>query len=127
MDSELSADLIQFIHACVPTYQAAEVLLFFAAHADRAFTPEEIVEAMRPVVVTVSAVDQYAALYVSRGVVIEQDGAFAYRPSSPELERAIEELAHAYNERPVTLINVIYRLTDGNIRSFSDAFKLRKE
>jgi len=35
-------------------------------------------------------------------------------------------LAQAYEERPVTLFRIIYALRDAKIRSFADAFKLRK-
>ncbi len=36
-------------------------------------------------------------------------------------------LAQAYEQRPVTLIRLIYALRDSRIRSFADAFKLRKD
>jgi hypothetical protein len=38
----------------------------------------------------------------------------------------VATLAQAYEERPVTLIRLIYALRDRKIRSFADAFKLRK-
>jgi hypothetical protein len=38
----------------------------------------------------------------------------------------VRTLAQAYNERPVTLIRMIYALRDPKIQSFADAFKLRK-
>ena len=38
----------------------------------------------------------------------------------------VTTLAQAYGERPVTLIRVIYALRDGKIRSFADAFRLRR-
>ena len=115
------------IHTCVPTYQAAEVLLFFAAHPQRAFAPEEVVVSMRPVVVTVQAVKQYLAVFTSAGLLVKAAGTFTYGPSSPELEQSIGELGDAYHERPVTLVKVIYEVTDSRILSFADAFKLRKE
>lgn len=127
MTSELPPSLNRFIRSCIPTYQAAEVLLFFAAHPERAFTPEDIVVSMRPVVVTLPAVQEYTGLFTSCGLIVEEAGAFNYCPASPDLEHAIGQLSHAYNERPVTLINVIYRMADGGIRSFADAFKLRKD
>lgn len=38
----------------------------------------------------------------------------------------VATLAQAYEQRPVTLIRLIYALRDSKIRSFADAFKLRK-
>lgn len=128
MTAQLPPSLIQFIRSCIRTYQAAEVLLFFASHPERAYAPEEVVVAMRPTVLTVPAVKEYTAVFVARGLIAERpDGAFTYGPTSADLEHSIAELAHAYNERPVTLIKVIYTMTDGTIRSFADAFDLRKE
>ena len=119
--------LLELIHSCVPTFQAAEVLLFFASHPDRDFSAEEVVVCMRPAVITVPAVKEYTALFATQGLVTDANGRCRYGPLSSELERAIGELAHAYNERPVTLIRVIYRIADSKIQSFADSFKLRKD
>jgi hypothetical protein len=127
MTDKLPPKLLQFIRQWVPTYQAAEVLLFFAAHPEACFKPEEIVVGMRPTVVTMPAVREYAALLVASGTIVEQDGGFRYLPATRELEEAIGELAHAYNERPVTLIGTIYRIADSKIQAFSDSFKLRRD
>jgi hypothetical protein len=88
------------------------MLLFFAAHPSRSFTPEEIVVAMRPVVITMTAARQYAALFVAHRLVAEMDGRYRYAPSSSQLEHCIGELTCAYNERPVTLIRAIYRIAE---------------
>lgn len=125
--SELSASLVQFIQAFIPTYQGAEVLLVMAAHPELSFSAADLVVAMRPVLITVPAAREYMELFTKRGLLRESDGCFTYGPKAPELAAAISELARAYNEQPVTLIGAIYRLADGNIRSFADSFKLRHE
>lgn len=127
MATELPSRLHRLILDCLPTLQAAEVLLFFAAHPERDFSAEEIVVLMRPTVVTVPAVKEYTDLLQSSGIVSAADGRFRYGPATGELEGAIGELARAYNERPVTLIATIYRIADARIQSFSDAFKLRRD
>jgi len=126
MPSDLPETLLQFTHSTVPTYHAAEVLLFLAAHPDRSFFPEEIVVEMRPVVITVPAVKEYARLFAARRLIIETEGSYRYGPSD-EMEPRIGELAHAYNEKPVTLIRAIYQIADDRIRSFAEAFDLRKD
>ena len=126
MSTELPESLLQFVRACIPTYQSAEVLLFLAAHPDRDFSPAEVAASMRPVVVTGTAIAEYTAHFAARGLLIEQDNRYRYAPSA-EFERSIAELAHAYNHRPVTLIGAIYRIADSKIQSFADAFKLRKD
>jgi hypothetical protein len=101
--------LVQLIRTCIPTYQAAQTLLFLAANPGRRFAPEDIVASMGPAGVTPPDVAKSAALLRLRGLIIEADGSFGYHPASPEIEMAVAELQRAYNERPVTLINTIYR------------------
>lgn len=127
MAPELPGSLLDFIHHCIPTVQAAEVLLFFAARPDRAYKPEEVVVAMRPLVVTVPAVKEYLTRFVDTGLIALGSDGYAYGPASSALEQAIGELGRAYNERPVTLIGAIYRIADSKIRSFSDSFRLRDD
>ena len=57
--SDVSEDLSQFIQLAIPTYEAAEVLLFLAAHVTREWTPAEIAMAMRRVEIAVTAVESY--------------------------------------------------------------------
>jgi hypothetical protein len=127
MKQDLPDALLRFIELSIPTYQAAEVLLFLAARPERGWTAEEIVVGMRPVVITLPAVKEYLAIFKVRGIVKESEGHFRYGPASVEIENAIGALAHAYNERPVTLIGTIYKMADSKLRSFSDSFKLRED
>ncbi|HEY7185768.1 MAG TPA: hypothetical protein VH436_04430 [Vicinamibacterales bacterium] len=106
MTTALPDTLLHFIQTCIPTFQSAQVLLFLVNHSDRDFTPEEIVTAMRPVVVRLSSVKEYAALFARHHVVKEHAG--RYRYSAPvDVERSVHELARAYNEQPVTLIRAV--------------------
>jgi hypothetical protein len=125
--SELPQSLLLFIRKCIPTYQAAEVILFLSAHPDRHFGPEDIVVAMRPVVITMPAVKEYLALFTSCGLIAEANGRITYGPASVDLENRIGELARAYNERPVSLIRNIYQISDSKIQSFADSFTLRED
>jgi hypothetical protein len=46
-------------------------------------------------------------------------------PDDPALRGHVQTLAQAYEQRPVTLIRLIYALRDRKIRSFADAFRLK--
>ncbi len=126
MAIRLPRSLIQFIHECVPTYQAAQVLLFFAAHSDCDFSAEDVVVAIRPAVVTVRVVKECTSLFVDKGLLRQAHGRYRYSPSIEDLERGIGELALAYNEKPVTLIRAIYRIADSKFQAFGDSLKLRE-
>jgi hypothetical protein len=127
MTAALPASLLRFIVQCIPTLQAAEVLLFFAANRDRAFKAEDIAAAMRPALVTVPAIKEYLGLFKRSGVITEDDEQCRYAPATHDIEEAVALLARAYNERPVTLIGAIYKIADSRIQSFSDSFKLRED
>jgi hypothetical protein len=118
--AQLRRSLIEFIHECVPTYQAAELLLFFASHPDGEFSAEEAVVAMRPVLIAVAAVREYASLFVDKGLICQSHGRYKYGPATEDLQRRIGELAEAYNKKPVTLIRAVNRIADANIRPFAD-------
>ena len=126
MPTGLPESLLQFVQGFVPTYQAAEVLVFFATNPDLDFSAEELVSAMRPVVVAEPAVRAYTAHFAAKGLLSEREGRYRYGPS-PELERSINELVSAYSQRPVTLIRAIYQIADTRIQSFADAFRLRDD
>jgi len=127
MAAQLRRSLIEFIHECVPTYQAAELLLFFASHPDREFSAEEAVMAMRPVLIAVSAVREYASLFVDKGLICQSHGRYRYGPATEDLRRRIGELADAYNKKPVTLIRAVHRIADSNNRPFADSFEQRED
>jgi hypothetical protein len=52
---------------------------------------------------------------------------FRYAPKTPELAAAVEGLARAYAERRVSVIGLIFSKPIDKIRSFADAFRLRKD
>ena len=117
MTLDLPETLLTFLHTNVPTFQAADALLFFAQNRDRDFSAEEVVVAMRPRVISLTAVKEYAALFTEQHLVAESNGRFRYRPASWDLECRVGELSHAYNEKPVTLISAIYHVADGRMDS----------
>jgi DNA-binding MarR family transcriptional regulator len=47
--------------------------------------------------------------------------------TTPEMETALRQLLQFYQERPVTLIKLIYARANDRLNSFAEAFRLRKE
>jgi hypothetical protein len=127
MAEEISEGLLELIQASIPTFQAAEALLFLAANRDRDFGVDEIVVGMRPRIIAAAAMKEYGALFASRRLVTETEGRFRYAPASSEMERRVCELSHAYNERPVTLIITIYHVARGTIQPLADSPKFRTD
>ena len=105
-DVEFSDAFCRFVQAYLPSVETAELLL----QAYR--SPEAALQAK-----------QRDALRAA-GLL---DESYRYRPANPELAAHVATLAQAYEQRPVTLIRLIYALRDTRIRSFADAFRLRKD
>jgi hypothetical protein len=70
---------------------------------------------------------RYLALFQAGGMIaVGPDKRVQYRPAHQAVAAQVATLAQAYQERPVTLIRVIYALRDSTIQSFADAFKLKR-
>jgi hypothetical protein len=127
MTEDLPDTLRDFIRLHIPSFQAAELLVFFAANRDRDFSLEELVVAMRPAIIAISAVREYTALFTERRLLTQTNERFTYGPTPREIESRIGELVSAYHERPVTLITAIYRIADSKIRMFADSFTIGRD
>lgn len=127
-DSAFSDEFCAFLQTTVPTVDAAELLLGLKTRPEKQWDAREAAQTLEGRINFKEAdAARYLDLFVARSLLIPHpERRFQYRPATPELEAFVETLARAYNERPVTLIRMIYALRDDKIRSFADAFKLRK-
>ncbi|HEX4086662.1 MAG TPA: hypothetical protein VHY22_17250 [Chthoniobacteraceae bacterium] len=127
-DSDLPESLQRFLRLSIPTFQAAELLLFLASHPERPFTAVEIEEGMKPTVISAAAIKLYLnSLKDQKLIEGEMDSGYRFAPASAELKEAVLDLNHAYNERPVTLIRTIYAIAESKIQSFADSFRLKMD
>lgn len=126
-DADFSDEFCEFLQACVPAVEAAELLLALKRDPGRWWT---IGEAVRALGSGVSLREDEAARHVeglqARGLIAVDAGRLQYR-QPPASSGHIATLEKVYRERPVTLIRVIYGLRDSKIRSFADAFRLRRK
>jgi hypothetical protein len=129
-DADFSDDFCRFVQGAIPAVDAAELLLLLADRPDAWWYPAEALAKLRPAGVTMSEAEaeRYADTFVAQGLVESgPERKLRYRPASEALARHVLTLAQAYEERPVTLIRMIYALRDTKIQTFADAFKLRKK
>jgi hypothetical protein len=126
-DAQFSDDFCRFLQTAVPSVDAAELLLLLQRDPSRWWTHAEIVTGLRPAVLSEADVARYTDTFQARGLVAQgADKRVQFHPGSNELAEYARTLAQAYSERPVTLIRVIYALRDSKIRSFADAFRLKR-
>jgi hypothetical protein len=127
-DADFSDDFCRFLQNTVTTVDAAELLLALAREPERAWPIAELLGRLGPDVrMTEAEAAKQLELFQSRGLVArDAEERVRFHPDSAPLKAHVQALAKAYNQRPVTLIRMIYALRDARIQSFADAFKLRK-
>jgi hypothetical protein len=120
-------DLKRFIETHISSVAQLEALLLLRNQADKTWTAEEAAKALYTASDVVAS--QLSELH-QRGLLalLQAPGpAFRYMPASAELEQLVNRLAEIYKERSVAVITLIYSQPVDKVRTFADAFRLRKE
>jgi hypothetical protein len=126
-DPDFPEALRSFIRDNIPDVDAAELLLLLARHSERRFDLYSLLAELTSTAVTEPIARRHLALFQERGLVVStQASTFQYSPSTPQTDAAVRALMRVYNERPVTMVRMIYALRDEKIRSFADAFRIKK-
>ena len=127
-DADFTDEFCRFIQTAIPSVEAAELLIVFARHPEREMAATDALAALpRGVPLDEAQAAPLLEGFVGRGLLSRGAGqGYRYAPSTSELRAHAEMLAQAYNQRPVTLIRIIYALRDSKIQSFAEAFRLRK-
>jgi hypothetical protein len=125
---EIPPNVRAFLNDHVESVVQVEVLLLLYAEPARAFAPADVVSALR---IEPAWAEAQLSNLVARGMLAEAGGAAAgsYRwaPRTSEIEAAVAGLARAYADRRVTVIGLIYAKPADPLRSFADAFRIRRD
>jgi hypothetical protein len=66
--------------------------------------------------------------FVTQGLsATDPQGAFRFAPKTRELDDLVLELVKTYRERPVAVIETIYRKPMESVQHFAEGFRLRRE
>lgn len=126
-DAEIPKDVKRLIGDHIESVVQLEILLLLYANAGREFTAADVGRELR--IEPAWVITQLANL-CGRGILCEVDARahrYRYKPTSAQLDAAVAGLARAYADRRVTVVGLIYAKPPDQIRSFADAFRLRKE
>lgn len=115
-------ELLDFIRDTVRSVWALEILLVLRREPERAWSAQAIVDELRA---SLPLVTGNLEIFETAGLVLRDGEGFRYAPASPWLESLCSELASAYRERPVTVINAIVSSSGDNLRTLADAFRLK--
>lgn len=116
-----------FIAQNIESAELLETLLLVHSAPEREWTPEDVASSIYTVPASaIRRLEQLVALRLARstGAV---DPAYRYAPGSADLADQVSALAAAYRANRVAVINLVYSTPPDPLRSFADAFKLRKD
>ncbi|HEX6040651.1 hypothetical protein [Longimicrobium sp.] len=114
-----------FIAQNIESAELLETLLLVHSAPQREWTPDDVARSIYTV--PASAIRRLEQL-VALGLAARGAGeAYRYAPGTPEQARHVDALAAAYRANRVAVINLVYATPPDPLRSFADAFKLRKD
>lgn len=126
-DEGIPQEARAFITEHIDSVLQLELLLLLHVRRDHDFGAAEVVEELRiDSTWAAAALDDFCA----RGVLTCTEGSprrYRYAPKSAELDAAVTKLDQAYSDRRVTVISLIFSKPTDKLRSFADAFRVRKE
>jgi hypothetical protein len=127
LSRRLSPELRDFIYRYCPSVPVLEVLLLLRAHPEQTWTPIDLQREM-PDLDEQHVHDLLAAFYPQELVTVASPNRYHYGPRSPEVAQLLDRLAETYAERPAAVLEEITALASlAPIRSFADAFLIKKE
>ena len=124
-DLSLPAELLELLCRQVDPLAQVEALLLLHRTPDRAWRAAEAAAELRVDARTTGR--HLAALAAGRLLRSEEEPpAYRYAPATPALHAAVEQLRVVYDTRPVSLVRLLYEGPSQAVRSFADAFRIRK-
>lgn len=120
-------EIARFLHANIESVEQLEILRVLASDREKDWKADELAPVVQAEPQTTAR--DLAALE-RRGLVTALDGprlAYRYGPQGRDLEVHLSCLLKHYNERPVSMIRMIYAMANNTLRTFADAFRIRKD
>jgi hypothetical protein len=123
-ESGLSADVEQFISDYIRTVEHLEVLLAVATAPQGKTSASDVFAKVRSSEASVrDRLDELGA----EGLLIREGDIFCINPKNPATGDTINELARAYKERSIRVIQTIYSDRRRAMHELSDAFRFRRK
>lgn len=127
MADEISRDVDQFIRNHISSVEQLEVLLLLKEQTTQQWTAAQVAQKLyrQP-----GSVAGHLEAFRSAGLITRTDGrepTYRYAPNSGVDDVTVSALERAYRERKDTVIRLIFSRPPDTLRSFSDAFRFRKD
>jgi DNA-binding IclR family transcriptional regulator len=123
-ETSVPPDVAQFIRQCIDRLETLDVLLLLQATSSKDWTVQQISDEMRS---SLLAAETAIATLLTHGLVSREGSGYRFRPATPGLEEQTQRLAACYRERRAAVITQIVSRRTDSIRSFADAFRIKKD
>jgi hypothetical protein len=125
-ERELPAPVRQFVIECIDSVEQIEVLMFLREHRAKAWDATAVSRELRSAPESVAK--RLKDLQLRKLIVQESlpDLSYRYLPQSEKLGQLVDALAEEYRTRRFTIINLIFSKPADALRTFADAFKIKK-
>jgi hypothetical protein len=121
-------EIVRFIHEYIDSVEQLEVLLLLRSSAPSAWTAEAVARDLRTAESSVTArLKTLHAQKLVEAATAESGTAYRYAPDGVGTDRLVGELASEYALRRVAVITLIFSKPNDAVRSFADAFRIRKD
>jgi hypothetical protein len=121
--NDLPPEVLDFISRHIISVEQLEILLLLHEHKERDWTVRDINERLRS---QEASINKWLEVLISMKLVTAAENRFRFSGATPETIRQTTALADAYHERRIKVIEVIFSKPNQTLRSFVQAFELRK-
>lgn len=125
--NEIPKEVLAFLADHISSVVELEALLLLHGTAGRAWTAGEIARELR--IDAAWPATQLQGL-CDKGILscgTGSEAVYTFDPKVAGVRATVDALAHAYADRRVTIIGLIFSKPVDKLKSFSDAFRLRKD
>jgi predicted ArsR family transcriptional regulator len=126
-DASLPPRVQRFLEAHIDSIEKLEVLLLLRNQPSRTWTAGAVAQELR--IMEASATGRMEDL-CARGLLACEGGApatYRFAPAASDDSQAVTELAATYATRRVSVISFIFSRPTDRLRSFANAFRLKKD
>ena len=123
MPEEIPADVQRFLADHIRSIAQLELLLMLHRERERTWT---VAAAAKELYTAVSMTEPLLESLRTIGLVSLQGDQYQYSPKQQPLDRVVSDLSQLYQQRRVTIVNLIYSAPVQKLQDFADAFRIRK-
>jgi hypothetical protein len=123
MPDDIPATIQQFLADHIRSIAQLELLLMLHRERQRTWT---VADAAKELYTAVSMTEPLLESLRAIGLVSRQGEYYQYAPKSKQLDQTVGELSLLYQQRRVTIVNLIYSAPVQKLQNFADAFRIRK-